>query len=294
MCSAEETGYIDLQVNGGGGVLFTEHPTVATLETMVAAHRRFGAETLFPTLISARAETMRQGITAVRDYLLAGKTGVGGIHLEGPFLAAAKAGIHDRRALRPLTEADFELVTSLETGRTILTVAPEVVGPQMIARLVEHGVIVALGHSAATFRQAMAAFDAGARLVTHLFNGMPPLRSREPGLVGAALTHHDVHCGIIVDGHHVHLSNVRLAYDLKGPEKLFLVTDAMATVGTDLAHFELQGQEINVFDGRCTAADGTLAGSALDMQTAVENCIRELGIPWEEARKMACPDVEKF
>lgn len=294
MCPDDETGYIDLQVNGGGGVLFTEHPTVATLATMVDAHRRFGTDTLFPTLISARPETMRQGITAVRDYLLAGKTGVGGIHLEGPFLAAAKAGIHDRRALRSLTEADFELVTSLETGRTILTVAPEVVGPQIIARLVDHGVIVALGHSAATYRQAMAAFDAGARLVTHLFNGMPPLRGREPGLIGAALTHPDVHCGIIVDGHHVHASNVRLAYDLKGPERLFLVTDAMATVGADLARFELQGQEIKVLDGRCTAADGTLAGSALDMQTAVDNCIRSIGIPAADARRMARPDLENL
>ena len=294
MISEGELGYIDLQVNGGGGVLFNDNPTVATLETMVGAHRRFGTTTLYPTLISACRQKMVQAIAAVREYLHSGRPGVGGIHLEGPFLAPAKAGIHDPTAMRSMAEEDFDLITSLEVGGTILTVAPETVAPRTIARLVAQGVIVSLGHSEATFGQAMAAFDAGARLVTHLFNAMPPLRAREPGLVGAALAHPEVHCGIIVDGHHVHDSNVRLAYDIKGPDRLFLVTDAMATVGTSLSGFHLGDRQITVIDGRCLAADGTLAGSALDMATAVENCVRRIGIPRQDARKMARPDLENF
>lgn len=289
-----ENGYIDLQVNGGGGVLFTETPSVETLETMVAAHRAYGTTTIFPTLISSSTVVMRQAIAAVRDYLRSGRPGVGGIHLEGPFLARGKAGVHNQGAFRRMTDEDFDLVTSLAAGRTIITVAPEAVSPQTITRLVDRGVIVSLGHSEATFRQAMAAFDAGARLVTHLFNAMPPLQTREPGLLGAALAHPDVHCGIIADGHHVHDSNLRLAYDIKGPDRLFLVTDAMATVGTDLSGFQLQGREIKVAEGRCLAADGTLAGSALDMRTAVGNCIRRLQIPSEDARRMARPDILNF
>ena len=215
--------------------------------------------------------------------------GVGGIHLEGPFISKIKSGVHSHDHIRKMTDLDFELVTSLEVGKTIITVAPESVGNRMIRRLVDCGIIVSLGHSNATFKEAMMAFDAGASMVTHLFNAMSQIQGREPGLVGAALTHPDVRCGVIVDGHHVHYANIRMAFDIKGPIKLFLVTDSMPPVGTDKPCFELYGESISVRNGRCTNRYGTLAGSALNMEAAVQNCIEHLKVSPGDAHAMATP-----
>lgn len=283
--------YVDLQVNGGGGVLFNDAPSKQSIALMVQAHAQFGTGILFPTLITDCQEKIVAALGAVSAYIQDGGVGVGGIHLEGPFISKEQAGVHALDHIRSMTENDFELVTSLGTGRTIITVAPENIGTQMIRRLVDKGVVVSLGHSNATFKEALAAFDAGASMVTHLFNAMSQIQGREPGLVGAALTHPDVRCGIVADGYHVHYANIRMAFDLKGPEKLFLVTDAMSTVGTALDNFDLYGEKILVRNGRCTTRDGTLAGSTLDMQTAVNNCIEHLGLSREDATTMARPSL---
>ena len=284
-------GFIDLQVNGGGGVLFNNQPNVDALKKIVAVHKRHGTGTLFPTLISDKTIILKQAIEAVKSYIQLGYEGVGGIHFEGPFISKTKPGIHCKNQIRAMTMEDLDLLTSLNVGQTIITLAPENVSTSYITRLVDKGVIVSLGHSNASFRQVMDAFDAGASMVTHLFNAMSQMQSRAPGLVGAALTRSDIKCSIIVDGYHVHDANVKMAYDIKGPEKLFLVSDAMPIVGTKQTSFKLYGKDVFVKNGQCLTKDGTLAGSALTLRKAVTNCIQRLKIPEEDAVKMATPNI---
>ncbi len=279
-------GFIDAQVNGGGGVLFNDTPDVATLHRIAAAHRRFGTTGLLATLITDAAEKRAAAIAAVRAAQQAGVPGLLGIHLEGPHIAAGRRGVHDARFIAPPDAADRALLEGLAIRPALVTLAPEAVAPDVVRALARAGVRVAAGHSAAGWAQAKAGFAAGITGVTHLFNAMSPLGSREPGLVGAALEDDSVWCGIIVDGHHVHDASVRLAWKAKPPGKLFLVTDAMPPVGAE-GGFDLYGQTIRVVDGRCVTADGTLAGSALDMATAVRNCVRRVGIPLDEALRMA-------
>ncbi len=273
-------GFIDAQVNGGGGVLFNDAPSAATLRTMVAAHRRFGATSIMPTLITDTPAKMRQAAEAVR----AGVPGVVGLHLEGPFLNPARKGVHPEALIRPIEEADIRLLCDAPRP-LLLTLAPECVGAATIARLVAAGVIVAVGHSAASFEQVRAALDAGARGFTHLFNAMPPLAGRDPGVVGAALLS-DAFAGVIADGHHVHGANLRLAR-LGVGKRLMLVTDAMASVGSDLAEFRLHGRNIRVADGRLTTEDGVLAGAHLDMAGAVRGAMALMGASLPDALRMA-------
>ncbi|MGQ4583226.1 N-acetylglucosamine-6-phosphate deacetylase [Lysobacter sp. F60174L2] len=280
-------GFIDAQVNGGGGVLFNNAPTVEAIATIARAHRRFGTTGLLPTLISDDLEVMRAAIDAVREAIARDVPGVLGIHLEGPYLAVARKGTHDAGKFRVPDAAEVELATSLGTGVTLLTLAPEQVPAASIRALVARGAIVAAGHSAASYEQARIGLDAGVRGFTHLYNAMTPLQGREPGVVGAALEDRDSWCGIIVDGVHVHPASLRVALATKPRGKLFLVTDAMPPVGADSPDYTLYGETITARDGVVRNAAGALAGSALDMATAVRNAVSMLGLPLEEAARMA-------
>ena len=287
-------GFVDLQVNGGGGVLFNDQPTVATIARIGAAHRQFGTTGFLPTLISDDRETMAQAIAAVASALEEGVPGVLGIHLEGPFVNQARKGAHDGRKIRPLGAGDVELLASLSGGSTMVTLAPERVGAEVIATLAAKGIRVSAGHTDATTAELKPAIAQGVACFTHLFNAMRPFAGREPGAVGTALADRDVWCTIIVDGHHVHYDSVRIAWRAKPAGKLILVSDAMAPVGADMAEFRLGEERIEVRDGRCLTADGRLAGSVLDMATAVRNAHRQVGIPLDEALRMAARYPAEF
>jgi N-acetylglucosamine-6-phosphate deacetylase len=280
-------GFIDCQVNGGGGVLFNDAPDVDTIRRIGAAHARFGTTGFLPTLISDDLDVMRAAIAAVAQAIEENVPGVLGIHLEGPFLAPERRGIHDAGRFIVPGAAELALACSLAQGRTLLTLAPERVAPEAVAQLVRAGVVVALGHTAADYPTTQRALAAGARGFTHLFNAMTPLQSREPGVVGAALDDARSWCGLIVDGFHVHPAVLRIALAAKPRGKLFLVTDAMPPVGSACERFELNGQTITCRDGRCVNADGTLAGSALDMAGAVRNTIAQTDVDPAEALRMA-------
>jgi N-acetylglucosamine-6-phosphate deacetylase len=280
-------GFIDLQVNGGGGILFNDHPTVDGIAAIGEAHRRFGTTGFLPTLISDDLAIVERGIRAVDDAIERKVPGVFGIHVEGPWLNPERKGIHDASRFRTLDEHAVDLLSSLRHGRVLATIAPELAPPGAIRLLVERGVVVAAGHTAATYGELQAAFAEGLSGFTHLFNAMTQLGSREPGAVGAALDHRPSWCGLIVDGHHVHPATLRIALAAKGAERLALVTDAMPTVGSEQGFFQLAGQRIDCKGDRCTAADGTLAGSNLDMATAVRNAVRLMGVKVATAVRMA-------
>ena len=280
-------GFIDTQVNGGGGVLFGDAPTVDTLRRIGAAHAQFGTTGFLPTLISGDFNLIRAAIAAVEAAIEAGVPGVLGIHIEGPFLNAARKGIHDSSKFRALDDEAFALLTSVRRGKTMVTLAPEQTTPETSARLAKAGVIVSAGHTDATYAQIRAALAHGLTGFTHLFNAMSPLRAREPGTVGAALDDAESYCGIIVDGKHVDPATLRIALHCKRTDRLMLVTDAMPSVGAENKRFALQGRAITVRDGVCVAPDGTLAGSDLDMASAVRNTMTMLGLDLATAVHMA-------
>lgn len=287
-------GFIDAQVNGGGGVLFNNTPDVESLRTLAAAHRRFGTTALLPTLISDDVQVMRKAIDATRAAIEQGVPGVIGIHLEGPYIAPARKGTHDANKFRVPDADEIAMAASLDNGVTLLTLAPERVPLESIRALIERGVIVAAGHTAATYEEARAGLDAGIRGFTHLYNAMSPLTGREPGAVGAALEDRDSWIGIIADGVHVHPGSLRVALAAKPSGKVMLVTDAMSPVGADSPSFELYGEVITVVDGVVRNAAGALAGSALDMATAVRNAVNLLGLPLDEAARMASRYPARF
>jgi N-acetylglucosamine-6-phosphate deacetylase len=280
-------GLIDIQVNGGGGVMFNDAPTVETIRTIGEAHRRFGTTGFLPTLISTDTTTMKKAIRAVRQAIDEGVPGVLGIHLEGPHLNPDRRGIHDASRFNQIDEAAFELLTSLDKGCTLVTLAPECTNPGMITRLKGQGVVVFGGHSDASYEQTREALKAGLRGFTHLFNAMSPMESRSPGMVGAALEDSDSWCGLIADGQHVHPATFAVAVAAKRRGYSVLVTDAMASVGSDKKAFTFDGQEIVVADGSCRLVSGELAGSDLDMITAVRNAARFAGLNPSEALRMA-------
>jgi N-acetylglucosamine-6-phosphate deacetylase len=287
-------GFIDVQANGGGGVQFDNAPTVATLRTMIAAHTHFGTTGLMPTLTSADYPTIAAAVAAVEQAMTDGLPGLLGLHIEGPFISPDKHGIHDPHHFRPLDAEGMRLLTSLRHGKMLVTLAPECVPPERIAELVRAGVIVSLGHSNADYDTAKRAIDAGARGFTHLYNAMSPLATRAPAMVGAALEDHRAWCGIIMDGHHVHPAALRIAYASKGQDRLMLVTDAHACVGSDVRQFFMQGKPVTVRNGVCIGLDGTIAGSCLDMAGAFCNCMRFLGVPPEAASRMASRNAADF
>jgi N-acetylglucosamine-6-phosphate deacetylase len=277
-------GFIDTQVNGGGDVLFNDDPSPRGIAAIVAAHRRFGTTALLPTLLSDTSEKMRAAREAI-EAAAAVDPSVIGIHYEGPFLSPDKAGVHDLSMLRRPEPGDVDLLAPLRNGVTLVTLAPEQVQEGFIAQLAGAGVRVSLGHSMATYAQTRAALSEGLTGFTHLFNAMRPLASREPGPIAVALDEPGACFGMIVDGEHIAPVMLRLA--LRGAGNPMLVTDAMPPVGGRSASFRLYGQPITVRDGRCTTADGTLAGSVLDMASAVRNCVRMLDLPLAEALPLA-------
>lgn len=280
-------GLFDTQVNGGGGALFNDAPSVATLRTIAAAHRQYGTTALLPTLISDDLAVVEKAIAAVEQAINEKVPGIVGIHLEGPFLNPARKGVHNAEKFRTIDEAAFNLLTSLKVGKTLVTLAPELTTPEIIRRLVDAGVTVAAGHSAADYAQTRAALAAGLSSFTHLFNAMTPFTSREPGMVGAALEDAESYCGIIVDGYHVHPATLKVAVAAKTKGRMVLVTDAMPTVGAANKEFILNGEVIRSENGRCATATGTLAGSDLDILSAVRNSVALLGLELSEAVRMA-------
>ena len=280
-------GLIDIQVNGGGGVMFNDNPTVETIRRMGAAHRTFGTTGFLPTLISSDLETMEQAIQAVSQAIDEGVPGVLGIHLEGPFLNPEKCGIHDAGRFRQLDQDAIECLTSLTNGCALVTIAPELTSDDTISHLAGRGIVVFGGHSAATYQQTRNALAAGLRGFTHLFNAMSPIESREPGMVGAALEDDNSWFGIIADGQHVHPATFAVAVAAKQKGYALLVTDAMATVGSDTSIFEFDGAVITAADGACRTQTGLLAGSDLDMISAVRNTDRFTGIGHLESLRMA-------
>lgn len=287
-------GFIDIQVNGGGGVLFNDHPTIEGIRAIGAAHRRFGTTGFLPTLITDSRDRMASAVGAVREAMAAGVSGVLGVHLEGPFLNPERKGVHDPRFMRPVEEEDIRLMTSPQSGVTLVTLAPEMVEPEVISRLSDGGVLVSAGHTAARYEVLVEAEARGLSGYTHLFNAMPPLAGRDPGPVGAALSGDRTFVSLIVDGHHVASASLRVAIAAKPPDRMILVTDAMSSVGSDLESFELQGRRIFRSGGRLTTAEGTLAGSDLDMASAVRNSVRDLGLPLEQALRMASANAAAF
>ena len=281
-------GFIDLQVNGGGGVMFNDAPTAATIAAIGRAHRAFGTTGFLATFISGARADMARAVAAVREAMDAGEPGVLGIHFEGPHINPARRGAHDARAIRPPAEGDIDLLASLGAGRTLVTLAPECVTPADIAALAARGVIVAAGHSEADTETIDTAMAHGLTGVTHLFNAMGPLGHREPGAAGAALTRDRLACGIIADGVHVHWDVLRLAWRAKPRGALFLVTDAMAPVGApDADAIRIGNETVRTVGGCLRLADGRLAGSLLDMGQAVRNCVMHAGIPLADALAMA-------
>jgi N-acetylglucosamine-6-phosphate deacetylase len=288
-------GFIDAQANGGGGVLLNDAPTADGVRTICDAHAKFGTTALLPTLITDSPEITAKAVASVKQAIGGGALGCLGIHLEGPFLSPERRGAHDANLIRTMTEADVDEILSLDIETLLVTVSPERIAPAIIRRLVQGGVIVSLGHSNATYDQILAAADAGARGVTHLFNAMSPLTHRAPGVVGGALDAGELWCGLIADGHHVHPAAIGIALRAKRqPGRVFLVTDAMSTVGSDQQTIELNGRTVWRKDGVLVLEDGTLAGSDLDMMSAVRYLVRQVGVELGEALRMASAYPAEF
>ena len=287
-------GFVDTQVNGGGGVLFNDAPTVETIRRMGAAHRKFGTTGFLPTLISDDLSVMERAIGAVATAVREGVPGVLGIHLEGPFLSPARKGVHNAEKFRQIDAKALELLTSLKNAKTLVTLAPEMTTPDMIGTLTEAGVIVAAGHTNASYDDIIEAYRHGLTGFTHLFNAMSPLTGREPGVVGAALSNPESYCGIIVDARHVHPETLKLALRCKPHDRFMLVTDGLANVGTNNDSFKLLNATIRIKNGVYVDENGTLAGSALDMRQAVRNTMTYLGVNFGDALTMASAAPARF
>jgi N-acetylglucosamine-6-phosphate deacetylase len=287
-------GFIDVQVNGGGGVLFNDQPSVEGLRAIGKAHARFGTAGFLPTLVSGDLATIAKAIAAVDEAIAAKVPGVLGIHVEGPFLSLKRHGIHDARNFRTIDADAVRILSSLKRGKTVVTLAPEVCGLELIAALAKAGVIVCAGHTDATYDEMRAALDHSVRGFTHLFNAMSPLAARAPGAVGAALDDADSWCGIIADGHHVHPASLRIAFACKGPDKLMLVTDAMPPVGSPQKTFDMQGKTIRAVDGACYGPDGTLAGTDVGMADVARNAQRFLKLNLPALARLSSGNAASF
>ncbi len=279
-------GFIDVQVNGGGGFLFNSSPKIEALEAMSQAHAHFGTSLMLPTVITDKLEIMTAAADSVANALKQGLPGILGIHFEGPHLAQPKKGVHEARYIRSLSKQELELYQRKDLGIKVLTIAPETVSPEQIKQLIEAGVIICLGHSNASFEQANLALAAGATGFTHLYNAMSALGSREPGMVGAAFANNESWCGIIIDGHHVSAGAAKIALNIK-QDKIFLVTDAMSLIGTEETEFILFEHKIKRVADKLTTQGGTLAGSHLDMLSAVKNTVELVKQPLAKALQMA-------
>ena len=279
-------GYVDVQVNGGGGVLFNEDPTPEGIARIAAAHRNHGTIGLLPTLVTDAPQVMAAAIAATREARRLTPATLG-IHLEGPFLDPRRKGAHDLSYIRNLEPDDVARIANADCGAVMLTLAPNRVGTESIAELARQGVLVSLGHSDASYAEARRAVEAGARAFTHLFNAMSPPTGREPGMVGAALDLEEAFVGLIADGHHVHEANLRVALAAKRHDRFMLITDAMPPAAGGPDHFDLQSRRVTSVDGCLRLDDGTLAGSVLTMDEAVRYAVNVLGLPLADALAMA-------
>jgi len=280
-------GFIDVQVNGGGGALFNTDTSVEALRTMVKAHSQFGSTLLMPTVITDSLDTMTAAANSIAAAIAANEPGIAGVHFEGPHLSVPKRGVHPTAHIRQLTEGEMAIYRRTDLGIKLVTVAPENVSPAQITQLVEAGVIVCLGHSNADAATTQAALAAGATGFTHLYNAMSPLTSREPGVVGVALADASSWCGLILDGHHIHPLSVKVALAAKPKGKLMIVTDAMSPVGTHQTEFDFFEGKVIRQGNKLTNLEGSLAGSVLDMADAVRYAHQTLGVALGEALRMA-------
>lgn len=279
-------GYIDVQVNGGGGVLFNEDPTPEAIARIAAAHRKHGTIGVLPTLVSDAPQVMTAAIAATREARRRTPATLG-LHLEGPFLDPRRRGAHELKYIRDLAPGDVETIVDADCGAIMVTLAPNRVGAASIAELARRGVLVSLGHSEANYEEARAAIQAGARAFTHLFNAMSASVGREPGMVGAALDLADAFVGIIADGHHVHEANLRIALAAKRHDRFMLISDAMPPTAGGPDHFDLQGRRVTRANGCLRLEDGTLAGSVLTMDEAVRYVVNVVGVDLGDALAMA-------
>ena len=279
-------GYIDVQVNGGGGVLFNEDPTPEAIARIAAAHRKHGTVGLLPTLVTDAPQVMTAAIAATREARRRTPATLG-LHLEGPFLDPRRRGAHELKYIRDLAPGDVETIVDADCGAVMVTLAPNRVGAASIAELARRGVLVSLGHSEANYEEARAAIQAGARAFTHLFNAMSASVGREPGMVGAALDLADAFVGIIADGHHVHEANLRIALAAKRHDRFMLISDAMPPTVGGPDHFDLQGRRVTRVNGCLRLDDGTLAGSVLTMDEAVRYVVNVVGVDLGDALAMA-------
>ena len=287
-------GLIDVQVNGGGGILFNDLPTVETLRVMTGAHARLGTTGLMATLISDERGKIDAALDAVAQGVREGMPGLIGLHLEGPWLSEPRRGVHPQRFLRSLDADDLRRIAQPHAFPVLVTLAPEQASPDAVETLVDAGVSVCIGHTTAPHEDVEGLIAAGASGFTHLFNAMPPLEGRKPGAVGVALADRTVWAGLILDGIHVHPVSARVAFAAKGAGKLMLVSDAMATVGAEDPAMTLFGERIVVGDGALRTENGTLAGAHLDLATAARNAINMLGATREEALRMASRTPAEF
>lgn len=287
-------GFIDVQVNGGGGKLFNNEPCLDTLQAMMNAHQKYGTTAMLPTLITDDLTTMELAADAVSLALKQKVSGIIGIHFEGPHLSIPKKGIHPESHIRNITDQELALFKRKDLGIVCVTLAPENVSCDIISELVNAGVKVCLGHSNATTEQTDTAIKAGAHGFTHLYNAMSPFTSRAAGMVGAALLDDNTYCGLIVDHEHVDNTSCKLAIKSKGSDKIMLVTDAMSHVGSEQISLHFSGMDITRDGNKLTIEGGRLAGSALDMATAVRNTVQNLQIPLEQALAMASSTPANF
>jgi N-acetylglucosamine-6-phosphate deacetylase len=280
-------GYIDLQVNGGGNILFNDTPSLTGIKAIIDAHSKFGTTAMLPTLITDSLEKMQLAADAVANAISAKVAGLIGIHFEGPHLSQAKKGAHLAKFIRPISAAEWKIFERQDLGQILVTLAPETVSSTDINRMVNLGIKVCLGHTNADYETAQKAIDAGADGFTHLYNAMSAIQGREPGVLGAAFLNDHTSCGLIVDGHHVDYASCKIALKIKPQGTVFLVTDAMPPVGCDETEFELFDRRVTSENGKLTLPNGGLAGSALDMATGVRNIHQHLDLPIEEALRMA-------
>ena len=286
-------GFIDAQVNGGGGRMLNDEPSPASMYMIADGHRPYGTTALLPTLITDTADATAAAIEAAKEAVKTNR-GVAGLHLEGPHLAPARKGAHLAELMRPVEEKDVKAFISAKEaiGTLLVTMAAEQVTAKQVRELSEAGVTISIGHSDCSSEAAETRFDAGARGVTHLFNAMSQLGHRAPGLVGAAIDHPSVWCGIIADGHHVDPKALRTALRAKrGEGKLFFVTDAMSLVGSEKDSFTLNGRTVRRerggFCSKLVLSDGTLAGSDVDMASTIRYGVTYLELTLAEALRMA-------
>ncbi len=287
-------GFLDVQVNGGGGALLNDNPTIDTVRRIAESHRKFGTTGMLPTVITDAPEVLSKAIAAVKAARSKNVPGVLGIHIEGPFLDKERKGAHEAKFIRTMTQDDVERIADLDCGSVMLTLAPNRVPPNLIQLLANKGVLVSLGHSEASLAEIARALASGARAFTHLFNAMSQMNGREPGMVGAALADPESFCGLIADGYHVHDAAMRVALAAKPRSRIMLVTDAMPTAADGPDNFALQGRAVHLANGKLVLDDGTLAGSNLTMDGAVRYCVERLGVSLEDALCMASLNPASF